>query len=68
MAMVMRPVPVEARSRPALETGRPLICQLGGDSIKDSPSALQSQLLRGRFNISPTRAELLSSLIWGEPA
>jgi hypothetical protein len=68
MAMIMRRVPSEARSRPALETGRPLICQLGGDSIKDSPSALQSQLLRGRFNISPTRAELLSSLIWGEPA
>lgn len=68
MVMVMRPVPIEARSRPALETGRPLICQLGGDSIKDSPSALQSQMLCGRFNISPTRAHLLSSLIWGEPA
>jgi hypothetical protein len=42
MAMVMRLVPVEARSRPALETGRPVICQLGGDSMPTAPSSKRS--------------------------
>ena len=66
--MVMRRVPNEARSRPAMGTGRPVICQLGGDSDQDNRSALQVQLLCGRFNISTSRADLLSKLIWGEVA
>lgn len=66
--MTVRHVPDKARSRPAMKTGRHLICQLGGDTDHDTRSTLQAQLLRGRFNISAARADLLSSLIWGEPA
>ena len=68
MGAILRSVPNEARSRPALVTGRLLNCQLGGDNDKDNRSALQVQLLQCRFNISAPRADLLSSLIWGEVA
>lgn len=68
MPIMTRTVPIEARSRPALITGRLLNCQLGGDNDKDNRSTLQAQLLCDRFNISAQRADLLSALIWGDAA
>lgn len=38
-----RHAPHEARSRPVHETGRLLICQLGGDGSKDSNSRADDQ-------------------------
>lgn len=62
MATALRYVPSDARSRPVL-TGRPLICQLGGDDQATTTEALRIQRLR-LLGVIGQRAKLLSDLAW----
>jgi hypothetical protein len=63
----MRFAPNEARSRPVVNTGRLLNCQLGGDNQEDNTAALRLQRLR-LVGIIGQRAEMLAGMVWGEAA
>jgi hypothetical protein len=63
MATVLRNVPVEARSRPVVRTGRLLNCQLAGDDKGNTTEAVRLQRLR-LLGIIGQRARLLAGIAW----
>lgn len=57
--------PIKRESRPATTVRLSKICQLGGDELGNSTSALQLQRLNTVFGLTGLRAELIASLHWG---